>query len=614
MAYRERQKISQMTPKGANLAATDLIEVSELVSGTYQTKSITGQEIIDAASGAGGTVTSVDLTMPSAFNVTGNPITTSGTLAVTGAGVVSQYVRGDGSLANFPSVSGGGASTSYYLNGSVSQGTIGGVTYYEMNKTPILGTGTDFIRTNGAGNGYIASFLTDANDPNLLKIPGGNWNLEFYFSASSSGSTPSFYAELYKYDGTTFTLLASNSSNPEIITGGTSIDAYFTSLSVPETILVATDRLAVRVYVTTAGRTITLHTEDNHLCQVITTFTTGLTALNGLTDQVQNFATGTSGTDFGISSSSSTHTFNLPTASATNRGALSTTDWSAFNGKFTLPSLTSGSVLFSNGTTIVQDNTNLFWDNTNKRLGVGATPSTSVRLDVRAQGALSTDIALRVRNSANNDNIFSVSGNGAFTLGNNTSYYVSLNPSSPSLRGYNGASVAWQLSPWTGENCWLTNNQSNQVQVGIGITAPTSKLHVYTTITDTAIKIGTGAGTVADETSCLKFTTTYAGTTFGGDALVIRARSKGTIITDQKCSAEFSLNRNGTNALRASITSQSNLLLQAPTEDTNDIGVIYIPNGTAPTANLTGGGKLYVEGGALKYRGSSGTITTIANA
>jgi len=51
MAYRERQKISQMTPKGANLASTDLIEVSELVSGTYQTKSITGLEIINAASG-----------------------------------------------------------------------------------------------------------------------------------------------------------------------------------------------------------------------------------------------------------------------------------------------------------------------------------------------------------------------------------------------------------------------------------------------------------------------------------------------------------------------------------------------------------------------------------
>lgn len=35
---------------------------------------------------------------------------------------------------------------------------------------------------------------------------------------------------------------------------------------------------------------------------------------------------------------------------------------------------------------------------------------------------------------------------------------------------------------------------------------------------------------------------------------------------------------------------------------------------TAPTTNPVAGGILYVEGGALKYRGSSGTITTIAAA
>lgn len=44
-------------------------------------------------------------------------------------------------------------------------------------------------------------------------------------------------------------------------------------------------------------------------------------------------------------------------------------------------------------------------------------------------------------------------------------------------------------------------------------------------------------------------------------------------------------------------------------------GVVAIANaGTIPSANPTGGGVLYVEGGALKYRGSSGTVTTIANA
>ena len=60
---------------------------------------------------------------------------------------------------------------------------------------------------------------------------------------------------------------------------------------------------------------------------------TGITAINSLTGAAQTLATNGSGTDFNISSVGTTHTFNLPTASATNRGALSTTDWSTFNNK-----------------------------------------------------------------------------------------------------------------------------------------------------------------------------------------------------------------------------------------------------------------------------------------
>ena len=257
-------------------------------------------------------VTSVGLTMPSAFTVTNSPITSSGDIAVTGAGLVSQYVRGDGTLANFPNSTGGGSSVNYYLNGSVSQGTFGGDTYYQMSKTPILGGGTNFIRTNGAGDGYIASFITDAGDPSFLNIPGGNWNLEFYFQSSATGGSPQFYAELYKVSATNvFTLVASGSTNPEGITNGTTVDQYFTSIPVPQTTLLVTDRLAVRIYVITSGRTITLHTENGNLCEVLTTFTTGLTALNGLTDQVQFFDVGTGATNFNISSSGDTHTFNL---------------------------------------------------------------------------------------------------------------------------------------------------------------------------------------------------------------------------------------------------------------------------------------------------------------
>jgi len=327
--------------------------------------------------GAGGLTTfptlisSIGLSMPSAFNVANSPLTANGTIAVTGAGVASQYIRGDGTLANFPTSGGGGSSVSYYLNGSINQGTIGGVTYYEMNKVPVIGAGTDF---SIGSNGYIASFLTDANDPALLEIPAGNWNFETYFNASSGGGSPTFYIELYKYDGTTFTLIASNSAFPKLINDGTSIEAYFSALAVPQTSLTLTDRLAVRIYVTTAGRTITLHTENSHLCQVITTFSTGLTALNGLTAQVQYFGTGTSGTDFNIASSVATHTFNLPVASATNTGKLSASDWSVFNSKE--PAITAGTTAqYYRGdktfqtlnTTAVVEATNLYFTDARSR-------------------------------------------------------------------------------------------------------------------------------------------------------------------------------------------------------------------------------------------------------
>jgi len=227
-----------------------------------------------------------------------------------------------GQISSIGGAGGGGSSVNYYLNGGTSQGAFGGTTYYEFSKTAVIGTGADF---NISSDGYIASFITDVADPSLLLIPAGNWNLEFFFSSSSAGGSPSFYTELYKYDGTTFTLIASGSAAPEGITNGAAIDAYFTALTVPETVLTVNDRLAIRVYVNASSKTITLHTQNGHLCEVITTFSNGLTALNGLQAQVQNFSTGTTGTDFAINSSGSTHAFNLPSASATARGLVSTT-------------------------------------------------------------------------------------------------------------------------------------------------------------------------------------------------------------------------------------------------------------------------------------------------
>ena len=89
---------------------------------------------------------------------------------------------------------------------------------------------------------------------------------------------------------------------------------------------------------------------------------------------------------------------------------------------------TVGRLLFQGAGDVVQQDSNLFWDNTNKCLGIGATPDTSTRLDIRAQGALSTDITFRVRNSSNTANIFQINGlgciwaNGAGNQSQNTTF------------------------------------------------------------------------------------------------------------------------------------------------------------------------------------------------
>ena len=112
-------------------------------------------------------------------------------------------------------------------------------------------------------------------------------------------------------------------------------------------------------------------------------------------------STGTSGTDINVSGSpittSGSFTLNIPTASATNRGALSSTDWSTFNSKAGGTGA-ANKVAFWTGTNTLSYNTNLHWDNTNGRLGIGDVSTLSARVNILAFGNAP---ALSIRNSSN---------------------------------------------------------------------------------------------------------------------------------------------------------------------------------------------------------------------
>ena len=396
-------------------------------------------------------------------------------------GTASQYVRGDGTLADFPTSSGGGSSVSYYLNSSVSQGTIGGVAYRELSKDPIIGAGTDIAISS---NGYVANYITDANDPDVTIVPGGNFNCEFYFSVNNNTGNPFTYAELYKYDGTTFTLLGSSVGVPEYINQGTIIAPYYFAIPVPTSTLALTDRLAIRIYVNVAGRTVTLHTENSHLCQVVTTLSKGMVSLNNLTDQSQFLTTGTSGTNFSIASSGDTHTFNLPVASATNTGKLSYTDWSTFNNKqnaLTNPITglgASGNVAYFDSASSITSENSFNYDASTNRLGVNTTVPNAT---IGANAALDSGYSLLLKNDNANYNSIgfatdSTYGNmiqadrvGAAPSRNLTLYnyagFISLTESGNLGVGLLTPSTGVDIYNSTNAQLWLHNNTS-----GLGAT------------------------------------------------------------------------------------------------------------------------------------------------
>lgn len=243
-----------------------------------------------------------------------------------------------------------------------------------------------------------------------------------------------------------------------------------------------------------AGKVLT--SDANGLSSWQTPASGGITSLNGLTGATQTFATGTSGTDFAISSSGIKHTFNIPTASASNRGLLSSADWTTFNnkGSGTVTSVaaltlgTTGTDLSSSvatGTTTPVITLNVPTASASNR---GALSSTDWSTFNGKESALTFSTGLtRATNTITNNLSTGVSGGqtiiGGTASGNNLTYSSTSN----ATKGFH----------YWGSSTLMAFDETNG-RLGIGQATPTAKLEVVAGALATSARQAltvTGSGT-----------------------------------------------------------------------------------------------------------------------
>lgn len=160
-----------------------------------------------------------------------------------------------------------GSNARYFFNGSVSQGTLDSKTWYQLGENENTGAAANFGKS---GDGRAVGFITNINYPGQTIIPAGTWTFVNYLDITFGlAYSPGFFYKIYKWDGTTFTLITTSSTT---LFTSTSKTMYTTTVSVPLTSISETDRIAVEIWtVNVDTRDVVIYTQGSNDSYVTTT-------------------------------------------------------------------------------------------------------------------------------------------------------------------------------------------------------------------------------------------------------------------------------------------------------------------------------------------------------